>query len=270
MATGDEPKARKSLGQHWLADQGILENITDLADISSKDTILEIGPGTGRLTKLLSAKANKVIAIELDTSLIKKLTALNLSNVQIVNEDILNYDLSELGKYKLVANIPYYLTGKIIKLISETAYRPELVVLLVQKEIADRLAALPGDMSILGLTCQFYWDALKGPLVTPDKFIPPPKVTSQIIKLTPNAITLSDREIKELFKLIKIAFVSKRKTILNNLSSGFRQDKEIVKNILQDAGIDPKRRPQTLNLQEWQELLIKLNTLDCQRQRNSV
>jgi 16S rRNA (adenine1518-N6/adenine1519-N6)-dimethyltransferase len=265
MATGDEPKAHKSLGQHWLADQTILKAIADLADISKSDTILEIGPGTGRLTKLLSSKANKVIAIELDTSLIKKLTTLNLSNVQIVNEDILNYDLSGLGKYKLVANIPYYLTGKIIKLISETAYRPELVVLLVQKEIADRLAAKPGDMSILGLTCQFYWDVQKGPLVTPDKFIPPPKVTSQIVKLTPKAITLSGPEVQELLRLIKIAFSSKRKTILNNVSSGYRQDKETVKNILLDAGIDATRRPQTLSLQEWQELLIRLNTSGCQR-----
>ena len=161
MATGREPKAKKSLGQHWLADQGILEAITDLADISSEDMVLEIGPGTGKLTKLLSAKANKVIAIELDNSLVIKLTALNLFNVQIVNEDVLNYDLSGLGNYKLVANIPYYLTGKIIKLISETTNKPELAVLLVQKEIADRLAALPGDMSILGLTCQFYWDVQK-------------------------------------------------------------------------------------------------------------
>jgi 16S rRNA (adenine1518-N6/adenine1519-N6)-dimethyltransferase len=259
MATGDESKARKSLGQHWLADQGILEDITGLADISSKDTVLEIGPGTGRLTKLLSAKANKVIAIELDASLVKKLTALNLSNVQIINEDILNYDLSGLGKYKLVANIPYYLTGKIIKLISETANRPELVVLLVQKEIADRLAALPGDMSILGLTCQLNFNVQKGPLVTPDKFIPPPKVTSQVVKLTPKKVNLSKEETEELFRLIKIAFSSKRKTILNNLSSGLRKDKKSVEAMLLGLDIQPSRRPQTLTLDEWQRLNANLH-----------
>lgn len=262
MATGREPKAKKSLGQHWLADQGILEAITDLADISSEDMVLEIGPGTGKLTKLLSAKANKVIAIELDNSLVIKLTALNLFNVQIVNEDVLNYDLSGLGNYKLVANIPYYLTGKIIKLISETTNKPELAVLLVQKEIADRLAALPGDMSILGLTCQFYWDVQKGPLVSPDKFIPPPKVTSQIVKLTPKAFNLSDEEIRGLFRLIKIAFSSKRKTILNNLSSGYRQDKKKVETILLGINIQPSRRPQTLSLDEWRKLNTALSGLN--------
>ncbi len=262
MATGREPKARKSLGQHWLADQGILKAITDLADISSEDTVLEIGPGTGRLTKLLSAKANKVIAVELDSSLAIKLTALNLANVRVANEDILDYDLSKLGSYKLVANIPYYLTGKIIKLISETANRPKLAVLLVQKEIADRLAALPGDMSILGLTCQFYWDVQKGPLVSPDKFIPPPKVTSQIVKLTPKTFNLSDEETRELFRLIKIAFSSKRKTILNNLSSGYRQDKKKIETILLAINIQPNRRPQTLSLNEWQKLNAAVSGLN--------
>ncbi|MHB1865422.1 MAG: 16S rRNA (adenine(1518)-N(6)/adenine(1519)-N(6))-dimethyltransferase RsmA [Candidatus Saccharimonadales bacterium] len=250
MATGNS-LPRKSLGQHWLNDTYALNEIVKLAEISHSDTILEIGPGSGNLTKLLADKAKKVIAVELDGNLISNLESLNIRNLVIKNLDILNFNFQDLPPYKLVANIPYYLTGKILRLISEAKNRPRLAVLLLQQEIADKLVSLPGDMSVLALTCQFYWQIQKGPLVTADKFDPPPKVNSQIVKLSPIKPSLTTNEQKDYFRLIKIGFSSKRKTLLNNLTSGYRQDKDIVIKVLNLANIDPNRRAQTLSQQEW-------------------
>lgn len=255
MAVGDQITARKSLGQHWLKDANSLEAITDLANISSSDTVVEIGPGTGELTKLLTQKARTVVAIELDESLVSHLKSLTIANLEVINADILNFNFENLPEYKLVANIPYYLTGKIIRLISELNNRPSLAVLLVQKEIADKLSAKPGDLSILGISCQFYWQVEKGMIVEASKFDPPPKVDSQIVRLMPKKPSLDKSKQDELFRLVKIGFSSKRKTLLNNLSSGYRKDKETIKVALEKAGIDPSRRAQTVSLTEWVRLL---------------
>ena len=248
-------KARKSLGQHWLTDDQALQDIINLADIRSTDEVVEIGPGMGVLTKLLANEAKHVTAVELDSNLVIFLNKLNLPNVDVYNSDILAFNFSHLSSYKIVANIPYYLTGKIIKMVSELKNKPDLVVLLVQKEIAERLSAQPGNLSILGLTTQFFFDVLKGPVVTSDKFDPPPKVDSQIVKLVPKRRVLEEKTEKELFRLIKIGFSSKRKTILNNLSAGYMKDKTTIRNILNKAEIEPTLRPQTISLDSWIKLL---------------
>ncbi len=258
MATGNKISPKKSLGQHWLTDKKSLENIINLAGINKTDTVLEIGPGTGELTKLLSAQAKQIIAVELDSKLVEHLIKLKLPNLIIENINILNFNFEKAKDYKLVANIPYYLTGKIIRLISETSNRPKLAVLLVQKEIADKLTATAGNLSILGLTCQYFWQVKKGPIITADKFDPPPKVNSQIVKLTPIIPTLSNEKQKALFRLIRIGFSSKRKTLLNNLSSGYRVDKQTIESVLSLASIDKNRRAQTLSANEWISVLEKL------------
>lgn len=252
---------KKSLGQHWLSDQASLNYIYDAANISAEDTILEIGPGSGNLTKLLAAKAKQLVAVELDSELIENLNNLNKSNLTVVNQSILEFDLNNLPQdYKIVANIPYYLTGKLIRQISEAKNRPSLVVLLVQKEIAERLSAKPGDLSILGLTCQYFWDIEKLQIISADKFNPPPKVQSQIIRLRPkSSLPLDDSQQKRLFQLIRIGFSSKRKTLLNNLSSGYKKDKEEISEVLKSNKLDLKIRPQNLSLNQWTELLVKLN-----------
>ena len=255
MATGDGLKARKSLGQHWLVDNESLESIIELANISKSDTVLEIGPGTGNLTKLLTKAANKVVGVELDNRLANHLKALNISNLEIINQNILEFNPDNLGTYKVVANIPYYLSGQLIKYISELNNRPTLAVLLVQKEIAERLAALPGQLSILGLTCQYYWQVEKGPVILADKFSPPPKVNSQIVKLTPKDTFLTKDKEQDLFKLIKIGFSEKRKTLANNLSRGYRLDKLAARRLIESLNLRSDCRPQTLSLDDWLKLI---------------
>lgn len=257
MAAGNDPKPRKSLGQHWLTDDQSLSGIIALADISPADHILEIGPGLGKLTKKLSQQAGRVTAVELDSELVSYLKILDLPNLTTLHQDILDFNFDSLGSYKIVANIPYYLTGKILKLIGEQTNRPKLVVLLVQKEIADRLSAKAGNLSILGLTCQYFWTVEKGHIITSDKFDPPPKVDSQVVKLIPKEAVLSSDQQSRLFKLIKVGFSAKRKTILNNLS-GLGLNRQKTESILLSLDINPTRRPQTLSLDEWLHLLEAL------------
>ncbi len=248
------PIPRKSLGQHWLEDELTLENICSLADIKSNDTVLEIGPGYGNLTKLLTAQADHVIAVELDNRLANNLNDhVKAENLRVINDSILNFDLTTLPEnYKLVANIPYYLTSNLLRLLSETGNPPILIVLLVQKEVAERVAASPGSMSLLSVTTQFFWDVGLDAVVPAKMFTPPPKVDSQILLLIRRTKLLFpgiDR--KAFFRLVKVSFSARRKTLLNSLSNGLRIDKDIARELLEQANIDPNTRPQVLSLNDW-------------------
>lgn len=256
MATGNI-KPKKSLGQHWLTNQLILSEIIDLAELSTTDTVLEIGPGKGHLTKLLASQS-KVVAVELDKRLTSYLISQNLPNTKIVNANILDFDFLQLPKnYKLIANIPYYLTGQLISLISQLDNRPSLVVLLVQKEIAERLSAKEGNLSVLGLSCQYFWQVELGPIVPKVMFEPIPKVDSQIVKLTPKPKRLDALKEQQLFIVIKAGFRAKRKTVINNLSANLNIDKIKLADLFKANGIKPNIRPQDLNLDHW----IKLSSL---------
>ena len=175
----------KSLGQHWLKDRVILEAIVDEAEISDSDTVLEIGPGLGTLTSVLLSRAKRVIAVEFDKDLAGKLSGqFPGKDLTVHNQDILSFDLSSLPpRYKVVANVPYYITSKIVQLLSETSNPPSCSVLLVQKEVAERLAAAPGEMSLLSLSAQLFHEVSLGPLVPAEYFTPPPKVDSQVVVL---------------------------------------------------------------------------------------
>jgi len=248
---------KKSLGQHWLNDEPTLEAICDLADLSSKDTVLEIGPGLGSLTQLLVKKSGQVIAIEIDDELVKKLPVLvSADNLTIIHQSILKYDLSNLPiSYKLVANIPYYLTSNLLRILSESSNPPSRIVLLVQKEVAQRVAAEPGDMSLLSVTTQYYWDVSLKQIIPAEMFQPPPKVDSQVILLTrKKTMLMPESTEKSFFRLVKIGYSARRKTLQNSLANGLRMDKVQVGKLLKQVNISSTTRPQQLSVEEWQKL----------------
>lgn len=245
---------KKSLGQHWLKDSQTLNEICENADLDNNDVVLEIGPGLGDLTRLLTEKAKEVIAVELDDKLSADLPLLVAAdNLTIVHDSILKYDLSTLPtKYKIVANIPYYLTSNLLRLLSESNNPPSLVVLLVQKEVAERVAAKPGDMSLLSVTTQYYWEVELKQTVKANMFIPPPKVDSQVILLNRRLKPLfPGTDDKSFFRLVRIGFSARRKTLLNSMTNGLRIEKALIDEVLELASIDKNARPQTLNLDEW-------------------
>lgn len=248
---------KKELGQHWLKDPVILQSICDQANLTTSDLVLEIGPGMGTLTQVLAARAKKVIALEFDPELASYLQIKdNLKNVDVINGDILKFDLTKLPKgYKVVANLPYYITSKIIRLLLESPNPPSVAVLLVQKEVAERLAAQPGQMSILAISAQFYADVTLGPIVTAKKFSPPPKVDSQVVILKHRGPKFADIDSKNFFHIVKAGFSEKRKTLRNSLSGGLNMPKVEVEQLLQAAQIDPLARAEALSLEDWYRLV---------------
>jgi len=258
-----EPIPKKSLGQHWLRDAATLQVIVDAAELKPSDTVLEIGPGLGTLTELLVKQAGHVTAVEFDAVLAKELPKkVKASNLEIIQQDILSFDLTHLPPdYKVVANIPYYLTSNLIRVLSESSNPPRVAVLLIQKEVAERVAAEPGAMSLLSVTAQFYWEVGLGQLVPADLFEPPPKVDSQILILKFRSQPLfEDIDPKDFFRLMKAGFAQRRKTLLNSLSAGLHIDKDQVKSICKSVEIDPSRRAQTLSLDDWHNLYLSYNT----------
>jgi len=251
------PIPKKSLGQHWLNDEASLQAMLDFSGVNANDTVLEVGPGLGPLTKLLVSEAEQVVAVEFDHELAAGLAKrVPADNLQVVQRDILQFDLTSLPvNYKVVANIPYYLTSKLVRVLSESVNPPAIATLLIQKEVAERLAAKPGQLSILGVTSQFYWEVSLGPVVGAELFTPPPKVDSQIAILTRRPEPLfPDVDAKDFFRLVKAGFGEKRKTLLNALSAGMRLDKMAVSSWLKAAGIDPQLRAQALPLEDWHKL----------------
>lgn len=252
---------KKSLGQHWLFDSHSLGAVCDAAKIQPGDTILEIGPGLGPLTIELTQRAKQVVAVEFDEKLARELPArVCAKNLKVVHSDILKFDLSQLpAGYKVVANVPYYITSSILKLLTESPTPPVSTTLLVQKEVAQRIVAQPGDMSILAVAAQFYAVAHLGPIVTAEKFDPPPKVDSQIITLQMRPQPLfTDIKPKDFFKVVKAGFGEKRKTLRNSLSGGLQIEKPEVEALLRSVKIDPGARAEQLSLDEWHLLTAKI------------
>lgn len=228
--------------------------MVDAARVQPNDTVLEIGPGLGSLTELLVQAADKVVAVEFDASLAKGLPARVPSNdLSVVISDILSFDFTKLpADYKVVANIPYYLTSNLIRVMSETPNQPAMAVLLVQKEVAERVVAQPGAMSLLSVTAQFYWQTSLGSKVPAALFSPPPKVDSQILILERrSSVLFPGLDPKSFFRLVKAGFSQRRKTLLNSLSAGLHLTKPETQALLTSAGIDPRLRPQNLSLEAW-------------------
>jgi len=265
---------KKHLGQNFLRDESVLRKIMESADISDSDFVLEIGPGEGVLTEKLAACAKKVVSIEIDGDLIANLEKKFKGNrlVKIINDDILEINLPELAsgeftvpasetetgdiatRYKLIANIPYYITSPIIRLFLETKFPPEEMVLMVQKEVAQRIVAKPGSMSILAVSVQYYADAELLFDVDAESFYPVPEVDSALIRIKPKAERKEKTEMKKFFRIVKAGFSSKRKTLSNNLSSSFCLDKKETDEKLAAAGLSPIQRAQELSIEDWKKL----------------
>lgn len=248
---------KKSLGQHWLHDLESLHAMCDLVHIDDTDTVLEIGPGLGTLTIELAQRAKHVIAVEFDPDLARDLPIrVPAKNLEIVHQDILQFDLTKLpAGYKVAANVPYYITSKIVRLLLESKNPPSEIALLVQKEVAERIAAKPGGMSILAVSAQLYAEPTLGPLVPARLFTPPPKVDSQIITLVRRKKPLfDDIETTDFFRVVRAGFGEKRKTLRNSLSGGLHLEKAVTEALLTEAGIAHGARAEQLGLDEWHTL----------------
>lgn len=260
--------ASKKLGQNFLISKSVLDKIIKSPDIKKEDTILEIGPGIGTLTKELCKKGGKVIAVEKDSELINVLNenVKEFNNLKIINSDILNFNLEKeiKGSYKVVANIPYYITSHLIRKFMEEKFKPSLIVLMVQKEVAERIIASPPKMNLLSVSVKFYAKPELISYVSSDSFYPKPKVDSAIIKIIINdqGSRIKGMDEKKFFRIVKIGFSSPRKKLINNLSGGLMIPKEEVHYLLSKANIDVHVRAQELSIDDWlrlyKELLLRL------------
>jgi len=258
-------KVLKSLGQNFLIDEMVLSEIVSAADLGAEDVVLEVGPGLGTLTAELAKKCKAVIAVEKDKKmaemLLKNKLTSGLRNAEILEGDILRMNIADLikehdssGKYKLVSNIPYYITSPIIKLFLETPLQPKMIVLLVQKEVAQRICAPKGKLSVLALSVLLYGKPEIVGYVPRTAFFPVPKVDSAILKITDIEKKHSDEYYQKIFRIIKMGFSAKRKKLVNNISGGLQIEKEEAENMLLKLQISPDVRAQELGLEEWEKL----------------
>ncbi len=262
-----EVKAKKSLGQNFLRDESIIQRILATAKIGPEDKIFEIGPGTGTMTEYLGKQVKQVIALELDHQLVMRLTEHfeKSQGVSILEGNILDVNLNEMlthaefesGKYKVVANIPYYITAPIIRTLLSLSVQPLSLTLMVQKEVAERLTAKPGAMSLLSLMAQYYSDAELAFIVPKTAFDPVPRVDSAVIHLIPKRSF--DPEVdRQFFRLARAGFAARRKTLSNNLSSSLHLEKKEVSAALEACSLRSDIRAQALSVLDWEKLRVKL------------
>jgi 16S rRNA (adenine1518-N6/adenine1519-N6)-dimethyltransferase len=260
-------RARKGLGQHFLVDEGVLEAIIAAADLKPDDLVVEVGPGLGILTRALAQRAGGVVAVELDDKLaaLLKETLASLNNVTIVNGDVLKIEPEELvkGGYKVVANLPYYITSPVMRHFLEASAKPQAMVVMVQKEVAEAIAAEPGDMSLLSVSVQFYGEPRIVTIVPPESFYPAPEVSSAILKIDIYPQPKVDVDEKGFFDTVRAGFAAPRKQLANSLARGLGREKAEVLPFLQKASIDPSRRAETLSVGEWAKLWRVLGGKDA-------
>ncbi len=265
-------RARKGLGQHFLVDGEVLEAIILAAGLTPTDVVIEVGPGLGVLTRELAKRAGRVISVELDRELagILRESLSSFDNVTVVSGDILKIDSEALVQeegvelphqtaapfsYKVVANLPYYITSPVLRHFLEASLKPELMVLMVQKEVAEAIVANPGKMSLLSVSVQFYGKPQIVSPVAARSFYPAPKVDSAILRvdLYPEPV-FETGDTGSFFELVRAGFSTPRKQLINSLMFGLRLPKGEILALLEKAGIEPKRRAESLTLDEWQGL----------------
>lgn len=279
---------KHALGQNFLVDREVLDKIVETAEIKSDDLVIEVGPGLGVLTAELVKKCDDLVAFEIDKNLARLLARqlssindqypindqvenLNIENLlkigncklKIICDDILKVSILEIvnrRKYKVVANIPYYITSKILQLFLTQKNKPESITLLVQKEVAERICARPGQMSTLSISVQAYAEPEIIDIVKASSFFPAPKVDSAILKISPTSKHRGVEMTKNFFRLVHIGFASKRKTLLNNLTAGYHLDKEKSLAIIKSVGLNENVRAQELSIEEWAELTRIINS----------
>jgi 16S rRNA (adenine1518-N6/adenine1519-N6)-dimethyltransferase len=297
-----EIRPSRSKGQNFLISEDIYDKIIETANLDKSDTVLEVGPGLGFLTARLAKKAGKVIAVELDDKLAEVLQigldSQNVTNVEVVNQSILDfkvwssfqsYSLSQIHlapdaphpafgtpllnrrgecNYKIVANLPFNITSIFLRKFLEMENKPSEMVLMLQKEVAERIVARPPDMSILAISVQFYADAEIVQIVPKNNFWPTPNVDSAIVKLkihhpqpqnpppsTPPVYRRGEIDEKKFFRLVRIGFSAKRKMLKNNLAGGFKMESKETGKLIEKAGFSPKIRAEELGVEEWIKLL---------------
>ena len=262
-------KAKKNFSQNFLVDEHILYTIIKSADIKKYEKIIEIGPGLGLLSRALLAEGAEVFAIEQDRDMLSILRA-NFAlekNFHLIPDDALDIlsnsslSLSKFqilnSKFKIVANIPYAITGKLLRLLMDLDNKPELMVLFLQKEVAERLTAPSGELSILGVLSQMSWETKIIKIVSKHCFFPAPKVDSAVVLFTPKNVKLS----QSLVRIIKIGFASRRQTLANNLTTGLGISKQKVEEMIESCGLKKLVRAQELTIQNWQDLEQKISKI---------
>lgn len=260
----------KSLGQNFLTDKNIIDNIIEASNIGENDLVIEIGPGIGVITKEAAAKAGSVIAVEIDKNLIPILqeTLADETNVKIINRDILKTDLTavieeekknfpQMESVRIIGNLPYYITTPIIMKLLEDGVPADSITVMMQKEVADRIKAAPGnkERGALSVAVQYYCQVVKVTDVPKEVFVPAPKVDSTVLRLDirkEKPVELKDDKL--FFKAVKSGFAQRRKTLLNSLASGTGFGKDKIGQILEEAGIDPGRRAETLDIDEFAKI----------------
>jgi 16S rRNA (adenine1518-N6/adenine1519-N6)-dimethyltransferase len=258
-------EAHKGLGQNFLVDQGALNKIVRAAEVSRQDHVLEIGAGLGSLTRVLAASAGKVTAVEIDKKLLPALNRVvgSLPNVVVIPGDILELNPADLvpgSGYVVVANIPYYITSAIIRHLLESPVKPSRLVLTMQKEVAQRICAEPGDLSLLAISVQVFGTPRIVSEIPASAFYPSPKVDSATLRvdIDPDPF-IPDRQRSLFFSVVRMGFSQKRKMLRNTLAAGLRVTTAEAGDLLTAAGIDPQRRAQTLELVEWRTLVGEID-----------
>lgn len=261
-------RARKGLGQHFLVDGAYLKSILESAELTQEDTVIEVGPGLGVLTRELAERAGQVVAVEKDNNLAALLmrTLADRVNTTIVGGDILDISPGDLigesaagmtrpsSTYKLVANLPYYITSPVLRHFLEAHVKPERMVVMVQKEVARQITAKPGEMSLLSIGVQLYGVPKIVKYVPARAFYPQPEVDSAILRIAVYPRPAVAVETVSFFTLVKAGFSAARKQLVNSLAKGLDLPKDRVSSILERSGIDPKRRAETMSIEEWGRL----------------
>jgi 16S rRNA (adenine1518-N6/adenine1519-N6)-dimethyltransferase len=254
----------KGLGQNFLIDQAALEKIVAAAELASGDTVLEIGAGLGALTERLAGEAGRVVAVELDQRLMPILRDVlsEYDNVALVEGDILALDPADLIsnvqhptsniQYKVVANLPYYITSAVLRHLLEARVRPQRMVVTVQREVAERIVARPGEMSLLAVSVQFYGRPQLLFRIKPGGFYPAPEVESAVVRIDAHDTPpVPAGDVEGFFRVVRAGFAQRRKQLRNTLAAGLRRSADEVAVRLQEIGVDPRRRAETLSLEEW-------------------
>ena len=268
-------RAKKGLGQHFLVDGRVLKRIVAAAELTPEDTVIEVGPGLGILTQELVQRAGRVLAIEADSEMVSALGQLTTRspNLTVVHGDVMQNDPISLlassgaggvpASYKVVANIPYYITSAVLRHFLEASRQPALVVVMVQKEVGKAIVAQPGDMSLLAVSIQFYGKPSLVARVPARSFYPPPKVDSVILRVDvypkPPVSVPSSRAF---FDTVRAGFSAPRKQLRNSLAQGLAVGTQEAADLLQQAEIDPRRRAETLSIEEWGRLCRERDRLE--------